>query len=69
MVGLFWNGSGAITLGILGEIRWDLLPALLLGSLLGGYLGSHLAIKHGNRWIKRSFEVVTLLISIKLIIG
>jgi hypothetical protein len=69
MVGLFWNGSGAITLGILGEIRWDWLPALLLGSLLGGYLGSHLAIKHGNRWIKRSFEVVTLLISIKLIIG
>jgi hypothetical protein len=67
MVGLFWNGSGAITLGILGEIRWDWLPALLLGSLLGGYLGSHLAIKHGNRWIKRSFEVVTLLIAIKLI--
>jgi hypothetical protein len=67
MVGLFWNGSGAITLGILGEIRWDWLPALLLGSLLGGYLGSHLAIKHGNRWIKRSFEAVTLLIAIKLI--
>ena len=69
MVGLFWNGSGAITLGILGDIRWDWLPALLLGSLLGGYVGSHLAIKHGNRWIKRAFEVVTLLISIKLIWG
>jgi uncharacterized membrane protein YfcA len=67
LVGLFWNSAGAITLGILGEIRWDWLPALLFGSLLGGYLGSHLAIKHGNRWIKRSFEVVTLLISIKLI--
>jgi len=69
MVGLFWNGSGAVTLGILGEIRWDWLPALLLGSLLGGYLGSHLAIRHGNRWIKRAFEVVTLLVSIKLIAG
>lgn len=67
LVGIFWNGAGAITLGILGEIRWDWLPALLCGSLLGGYLGSHLAIKHGNRWIKRSFELVTLLISIKLI--
>jgi uncharacterized membrane protein YfcA len=67
LVGIFWNGAGAITLGILGEIRWDWLPALLAGSLFGGYLGSHLAIKHGNRWIKRSFEVVTLLISIKLI--
>lgn len=69
MVGLIWNGSGAITLGILGDIRWDWLPALLAGSLLGGYLGSHLAIKHGNRWIKRAFEIVTLLISIKLIAG
>lgn len=69
MVGLFWNGTGAITLGILGDIRWDWLPALLLGSLLGGYLGAHLALKHGNRWIKRAFEIVTLLISIKLIWG
>lgn len=69
LVGLFWNGTGAITLGLLGDIRWDWLPALLLGSLLGGYLGSHLAIKHGNRWIKRAFEAVTLLISIKLIWG
>ena len=69
LVGLFWNGAGALTLGILGDIRWDWLPALLLGSLLGGYLGSHLALKHGNRWIKRAFESVTILISIKLLWG
>jgi len=69
MVGLFWNGSGALTLGVLGEIKWDWLPALLLGSLLGGYLGAHLAIKKGNHWIKRSFEIVTMLVGVKLIIG
>lgn len=69
LVGLFWNGAGAITLGILGEIRWDWLPALLLGSFLGGYLGSHLALRWGNRWIKRSFEIVTILIAIRLIAG
>ena len=67
LVGVFWNGAGAITLGLLSEIHWQWLPALLLGSLIGGYFGSHLAIKHGNRLIKRAFEVVTLLISIKLI--
>lgn len=67
LVGVFWNGAGAITLGILGEIHWQWLPALVLGSLIGGYLGSHLAIKHGNRWIKRAFEIITLLIAIKLI--
>ncbi|MGM0593622.1 MAG: sulfite exporter TauE/SafE family protein [Pseudomonadota bacterium] len=69
LVGMFWNGSGALTLGLLGEIRWEWLPALLLGSLLGGYLGAHLAITHGNRAIKRVFELVTVLVGLKLIIG
>lgn len=69
LVGVFWNGSGAITLGLLGEIRWEWLPALLLGSLLGGYFGAHLAIRHGNRAIKRVFEVITITVGIKLIIG
>ena len=69
LVGIFWNGTGALTLGLLGEIRWGWLPALLAGSLLGGYLGAHLAIQKGNRWIKRVFEVVTALVGIKLIVG
>lgn len=69
LVGMFWNGVGAVTLGILGEIRWDWLPALLLGSFLGGYLGAHLAIAKGNRWIKRGFETVTLLVGIKLLLS
>lgn len=69
LVGMFWNGSGAIILGMLGEIRWDWMPALLLGSLLGGYLGAHLAIRKGNKAIKRVFEIVTVLVGLKLIIG
>ena len=69
LVGMFWNGAGAVTLGLLGEIRWSWLPALLAGSLLGGYLGAHLAITKGNRWIKRAFELVTSLVGLKLILG
>ena len=69
LVGIFWNGGGALTLGMLGEIRWSWLPALLAGSLLGGYIGAHLAIRSGNRWIKRAFEIITLLVGLKLIIG
>lgn len=69
LVGLFWNGTGAATLGLFGQIHWAWLPALLLGSLIGGYLGAHLAIVKGNRWIKRFYEAVTLLIGIKLIVG
>lgn len=67
LVGIFWNGSGAITLGILGNIQWGWLPALILGSLIGGYLGAHLAIVKGNQLVKRSFEVITILVGISLI--
>lgn len=69
MVGIFWNGTGAVTLGVQGNIHWAWLPALLAGSLLGGYFGAHLGIKKGNRWIKRGFEAVTMLIGLKLVLG
>ncbi len=69
LVGMFWNGTGALTLGLLTEIEWPWLPALLAGSLIGGYLGAHMAIVKGNRWIKRVFEALTLVIGIKLIAG
>jgi uncharacterized membrane protein YfcA len=34
---------------------------------MGGYLGAHWAITAGNRGIKIAFEVVTLLVGIKLL--
>lgn len=67
LVGLFWNGAGAVTLGLQSPIAWSWLPALLLGSLIGGYLGAHLAVAKGNRLIKRCFEIITVLVGLKLI--
>jgi uncharacterized membrane protein YfcA len=69
LCGLFWNGTGALVLGYLGTIAWPWMPALLAGSIIGGYAGSHFAIKKGNVWIKRSFETITILIGLKLILG
>ncbi len=69
LVGLFWNGSGALTLGLQGTIRWDWVPVLLVASMLGGYIGAHYSIMKGNRWIKRAYEIVTFLVGLKLIIG
>jgi uncharacterized membrane protein YfcA len=68
LVGMFWNGSGALVLGVLGDVQWTWLPVLLLGSLLGGYIGAHWSLLKGNRWIKRVYEAVTLIIGIKLIV-
>ena len=68
-VGLGWNASGAVTMTLLAEVKWDWLPALVLGSLLGGYLGAHSSIKAGNMWIKRCYELVTMVVGIKLLVG
>ncbi len=67
MVGVFWNGTGAVTVGLLSDIQWSWLIALLLGSFIGGYLGSHLAILKGNTIIKRSYEAITILIGCQLL--
>nr|WP_233546007.1 sulfite exporter TauE/SafE family protein [Salinibius halmophilus] len=60
MVGLLWNGTGAVTLGLQGEINWLWLMPLIAASFLGGWLGAHLAPKAGNKRIKRLFELVTI---------
>ena len=69
LVGIFWNGTGALTLGLLADIYWQWVPALIAGSLLGGYLGAHLAIVKGNQLIKTSYEIITILVGFKLIMG
>lgn len=67
LCGLAWNGTGAVVLGIIGKIAWGWMPALLVGAVTGGYVGSHFAIRKGNRWIKRAFEAITIIIGLKLI--
>jgi uncharacterized membrane protein YfcA len=67
IVGMFWNGSGAVVLALIAEVKWSWIPVLLLGSFVGGYLGAHLAILKGNKWIKRSYEIITVLVGLKLL--
>lgn len=68
-VGLGWNGSGALTMGALADVQWSWIPALLAGSLLGGYLGAHTSVSSGNLTIKRLYELVTIVVAFKLLIG
>ncbi|WP_317930257.1 sulfite exporter TauE/SafE family protein [Halioxenophilus sp. WMMB6] len=67
LVGLFWNGTGAVTLALQAPVKWPWLPGLLLGAVAGGYLGAHFGIKYGNVLIKRVFEVITILVGVSLI--
>lgn len=67
-VGLVWNGIGALTLSLHSSIAWNWLPPLLIGSLSGGYLGSHVAIWKGSRLVKKSFELLTLTVGMSLLL-
>lgn len=68
-VGLGWNAVGALTMSAVADVQWNWIPALLAGSLVGGYLGAHTSIASGNQFIKRLFEGVTLLMGLKLLWG
>ena len=68
LVGLFWNGTGAITLALLTPVKWEWLPALLVGSVLGGYFGTVIAVNYGNQFIKRIFEFITISAGLSLIL-
>lgn len=67
MVGLVWNAVGAVTAGLYGPVAWHWMAALVIGGLAGGYLGSHLGLLKGNRFIKRAYEILTLLMGVSLI--
>ena len=66
-VGIFWNGIGALSLGLKGNIIWSYIPVLILGSLLGGYLGAYFSIIKGSKFIKVVFELVSFSVGISLL--
>ncbi len=67
MVGFFYNFTGAVTLSIFADISWSILPSLVLGSLIGGYVGAHLSLSKDNKTIKVVYQLVTLAVGVKLI--
>ena len=68
LVGIFWNGIGAISLGLSGNIVWGYIPILIICSLLGGYFGAYFSIIKGSKLIKVVFEIVSLSVGISLLI-
>ena len=68
LVGIFWNGVGALSLGITGNIVWSYIPVLILGSLIGGYFGAYFSIIKGSKFIKVVFELVSFFVGISLLV-
>lgn len=53
--GIFWNGVGALAHVFMGHVIWPLAPGLIVGALLGSYLGASFGIKRGNRFLRYMF--------------
>lgn len=68
LVGLVWNGVGALTLALQTEVKWAWVLPLVLGALAGGYLGAHWSVVKGSRLVKRCFEVLTILVGASLLL-
>ncbi len=68
LVGLAWNGTGALTLWLATAPKWEWLLILIAMSFAGGWAGTHWGLLKGNRFIKRCFEAVTLATGIALLV-
>ena len=51
-----------------GQVLWVLGLAMGTGQIIGAWLGSHLAIKHGAKLIKPLVVVISIALSIRLLI-
>ena len=69
LVGLVWNGTGALTLALQTDVKWAWVLPLVIGALAGGYLGAHWSVVKGSRLVKRCFEVLTILVGLSLLLG
>ena len=67
IVGLFYNLLGAIVLYLISTIDITILPILLVGSLMGGYIGAMIAISKSNLVIKAAYQIVTIIVAYKLL--
>jgi len=67
VVGLFFNLIGAVTLYLISNIDISILPILLIGSFMGGYVGAMFAISKSNKIIKTAYQFVTLIVAYKLL--
>ncbi len=68
LVGLMWNGTGALVLGLNGQVEWTWLPMLLIGSFIGGYLGAQLSLSKGSSYVKYLFEILSLAMGLSLLV-
>lgn len=59
--------GGIIVFALSDFIDYRLAVILFIGMLFGGYVGTHYAIKKGDKWIKPILGIVVIITAIKMI--
>jgi len=67
LTNLATNIAALIVLGGAGHILWGLGGIMAAANFTGGAIGARMAIRHGNRFIRRVFLVAVAIVEIKLI--
>ncbi len=62
------NFASLLFFALSGHIMWQVGLLMGLGQMLGSYLGSHMAVKHGTRLIRPVLVTVSILMSLKLLL-
>ena len=69
VVNLASNLASLLVFSLVGLVRPDIAAAMIGGQLVGSYLGSHLAIKHGATFIRYVFISVVVALVIRLMMS
>lgn len=63
------NFASLLFFAFSGHIVWAVGLVMGAGQMIGSYIGSHMAVKHGTRLIRPVLVTVSLLMSLKLLLG
>lgn len=59
---------GTLALGIAGKINWPIAITMAIGAWVGGYFGSALQRKKGNKFIQRFISICSIAMAVYLIV-
>lgn len=57
-----------VIFAVKGQVIWMIGLVLAIGNAIGGWIGTHYAIKKGDRWIRIILNVVLVAMAIKLLV-
>ncbi|WP_159065135.1 TSUP family transporter, partial [Acinetobacter baumannii] len=65
IVNLATNVAALLLLAAKGHVWWQLGLVMAVANVAGNQVGSHLALRHGSRFVRKVFIVVVLALILK----